>query len=63
VFDNGKPFLPSQGTLIERECSVQLTPLYLLVQISCFCYKKPYLLFNEEVSGTEPSPSVRVPWP
>ncbi len=47
--------------------SVQLTSLYLQVQIRCFkCLKIFFLIylttfFNEEVNCTEPTPSVRIP--
>ncbi len=57
----------TQGNLTEGKVSVQLTSLYVLVQISCFRKYKHYLLINktsylnEEVNCTEPSPSVRVP--
>ncbi len=60
--------IPVQGSLTEREGSVQFTSLYKLVQIGCFLfgtvlfslYKTTYL--NEEVNRTDPSPSVRLPW-
>ncbi len=57
-----------QGSQIEGDGSVRLTSLYQLVKISCFLYWKNYLPFlknsylSEEVSGTEPSPSVSVPY-
>ncbi len=60
-------YILAQGSLTEGEGSVQLTSLYLLVQIAFmlqllfnFFYKTSYL--NEEVNSTEPSPSVSFPW-
>jgi hypothetical protein len=50
-----------QGILIEAEGSAQLTSLYKLVSISCFLSKILLTFYlNEEVNGTEPSPSVSV---
>jgi hypothetical protein len=57
-----------QGTLTEREGSVQLTSSYQLVCISYLWYCKHYLLFYktsnliEEVNCTQVSLSVSVPW-
>jgi hypothetical protein len=65
---HGENFWFQQGTLTEREGSVQLTSSYQLVCISCLWYCKHYLLFyktsnlNEEVNCTKPSLSVSVPW-
>ncbi len=64
-----KPVWPNQGTLTEREGTVQLTSLYQPVQNSCFLYCKHYFLsyktsyLNGEVICTEPFPSVCIPWP
>jgi hypothetical protein len=56
-----------QGSLTEREGSVQLASLYLVDYISSFLNGNIIFLFdktsylNEEVNCTEPSPSVRIP--
>ncbi len=62
--------LPVLGSLTEVEGSVQLTFLCQPVQISSFFILKLLLTFflqNKlpylEVKCTEPSPSVRIPWP
>ncbi len=64
VFENiGRHLLSiSQGSLTEREGSVQLTSLFKKVQISSFYFEYITYLFhrtgylNEEVNSTEPSP-------
>jgi hypothetical protein len=59
--------IPVQGSLTEREGSVQFTSLYKLVQIACFLFGTVLFSFykttnlNEEVNRTDPSPSVRLP--